>query len=86
MTCANTKWYIEEEQFNETMRLRRKFRPKCPACSSVLEKAKSAYLCTNSKCKVIKVHFDRSVRVDKIVYEGFDSLPIFGRKHKEEKD
>ncbi|NIM45241.1 MAG: hypothetical protein GTO54_06350 [Nitrososphaeria archaeon] len=60
-----------------------KFKPRCPTCNSVLRKAKKGYLCPDSKCKVITVHFDRSLKIRKIVYEGFDSVPVFRGKQRE---
>jgi len=61
-----------------------KFRPKCPACGSVLEKAKKGYQCPNSKCDVITVRFDRSLRVESIVREGFGNVSVFGKGEKKE--
>jgi len=62
----------------------RKFRPRCPECGSILKKSKKGYLCPNSKCDVITVRFDRSLRVESIVREGFDNLGVFGKRQKKE--
>jgi len=41
-------------------------------------KAQKGYLCPNPRCDVITVHFDRNLRVKKVVREGIAILPIFG--------
>ena len=60
-----------------------KFRPKCPSCGSILEKAYRGYSCPNPECKVIKVYFTKGRKVGRIVREGFDGI-AFGRKKKKE--
>jgi len=56
------------------------FRPKCPACGSVLKKAKKGYLCPKPKCSVIEVHFNRYRRAVKVVHEGFSGVAFGGKK------
>ena len=60
-----------------------KFTPKCPDCGSVLKKAKKGYLCPSAKCKVIEVHFDRSLRVERIVREGLQAFDFGEKKRKD---
>ena len=74
----------EKEVHNQgTTRLPAKFKPKCPDCGSILEKAYRGYSCPSLECRVIKVLFERNRRVKKIVREGFDGV-AFGRKKKKE--
>ena len=64
----------------KSFRLPEKFRPKCPICKSVLRKLGKGYTCPKSECRVIKVFFDRDLRVRKVLSEGFDLFPFSGRR------
>jgi hypothetical protein len=53
---------------------------KCPACGSILKKIKSSYECLNPECDIIRVQFNRSGGIRRILKKGPQGLGSFGRK------
>jgi len=53
---------------------------RCPVCGSLLHRqGKAGFICPNSRCEVIKVHFDRNFNIKRIYKQGLSSLSKFGK-------
>jgi tRNA(Ile2) C34 agmatinyltransferase TiaS len=56
-----------------------KDKPRCPECGSALLRKGKGYSCPNPECKVIKVFFNKDLKVRRVTYKGLEYLNIFGR-------